>query len=87
MGPKRDLTGIELRRGRKGHEKFRAYVADPERPGHKLTGAWGTYEQALEWRRQALAIKEEAKRRAREERAQAALGRLERSLLNPGKGS
>jgi hypothetical protein len=87
MGQKRDMTGIELRTGSKGHEKFRAYVADPERPGRKLTGPWGTYEQAMEWRREALAIKAKAKRRARELHGRAALGRLERSLLHRGNGA
>ena len=53
-------------------ETFRAYVADPERPGRKVTGPWGTYEQAVDWRGKALGIKAEAKRVARERRAQAA---------------
>jgi hypothetical protein len=80
------MTGIELRIGRKGHEKFRAYVADPERAGRKVTGPWGTYEQAVEWRDKALAVKAEAKRVARQQRAQAALDRLERSSLNQSRG-
>jgi hypothetical protein len=74
------MTGIELRVGRKGHEVFRAYVADPERPGRKLTGPWGTYEQATNWRQRALQIKGEAKARARDRREEAALAKLERSL-------
>ncbi len=77
--PEQDMRGIE-RRAQKGGEAFRAYVADPARAGRKLTGPWGTYEQALEWRRRALNIKAEAKRAAREHRAQAALERLEGSL-------
>lgn len=84
MGHQRDMTGIELRTGRKGNEKFRAYVSDPARPGRKLTGPWGSYEQAVEWRRAALAIKSEAKQAARERRAQASLERLERSFRNVG---
>jgi hypothetical protein len=86
VGQKRDMTGIELRIGRKGHERFRAYVADPQRPGRKVTGPWSTYEHAVEWRRKALGIKAEAKRVAREYRAQAALDRLERSSQNRGHG-
>jgi hypothetical protein len=86
VGQKRDMTGIELRIGRRGHEKFRAYVADPERPGRKVASPWGTYEQAVEWRGKALGIKAEAKRVARERRAQDALDRLERSSLNLSRG-
>lgn len=84
MGQRRDLTGIETRKGRKGQEKFRAYVADPARPGRKLTGSWGTYEQAQEWRSKALGIKAEAKRRAQEQRAERVLASLEGSLRESG---
>jgi len=86
LADKRDMTGIELRVGRNGYEKFRAYVADPGRPGRKVTGPWGTYEQAVEWRRKALRIKAEPKRVSREHRAQDALDRLERASLNQSRG-
>jgi hypothetical protein len=81
MARHRDLVGIETREGARGSQRFRAYVADPARPGRKLTGTWGTYEQALEWRRRAVAIKAEAKRRAQGKRTEGALASLERSLL------
>ncbi len=87
MGQNRDLTGIEVRKGRKNHKKFRAYVADPDRPGRKLTGPWSTYEHAVEWRRRALAIKAEAKQRAQEQRAASTLAQLERSLTERGRAS
>lgn len=86
MGQKRDLTGIETRKGAKGTEKFRAYVADPDRPGRKLTGPWGVFEEAEDWRRRALRIKAEAKRRVREQRTENALARLERSLTERNAG-
>jgi hypothetical protein len=87
MGQKRDMTGIETRIGRKGHEKFRAYTGDPARPGRKLTAPWGTYEEALEWRRRFLAVKAEAKRQARNERMDEMLDSLESSLRDrrPGR--
>jgi hypothetical protein len=81
MGQKRDLTGIETRKGRKGTETYRAYVSDPGWPGRKITGPWGTYDEAREWRRRALAVKAETKQRARQRRAEDALASLERSLL------
>lgn len=80
MGQKRDLTGIETRTGRKGHQKFQAYTGDPARPGRKLTAPWGTYEEALEWRQRFLAVKAKAQQRARQDRMNEALGRLESSL-------
>jgi len=87
MGQKRDLTAIEVRKGRRNGEAFRAYVADPDRPGRKLTGPWDTYEQALEWRRRALEIKAEAKQRAQEQRAANTLAQLERSLAERGRST
>jgi hypothetical protein len=60
MGQNRDLTGIEVRKFKKD-EKFRAYATDPSRPGRKIGSPWGTYEEALEWRRKVLAVKLEAK--------------------------
>jgi hypothetical protein len=86
VGQKRDLTGIETRNGRKGQEAFRAYVADPARPGRKLKGPWGPYEQAHEWRARALRVKADAKRRAQAKRTELALERLGASLLEPRDG-
>jgi hypothetical protein len=78
------MTGIEIRLDRKGVEKFRAYVADPDRPGRKLGSPTGTYEQALEWRHRALELKREAKQAAAEHRAAAALEKLEKALRGRG---
>jgi hypothetical protein len=82
LGQKRDLAGIETRKGRKGLEKFRADAADPARPGRELTGPWGSCAEAQERRVTALGIKAEAKRRTQRERTDRALGGLERSLLD-----
>jgi hypothetical protein len=83
MGQKRDLTGMETRGDRKGQGVFRAYVADPARPGRKLRGPWGSYDQAYEWRNRALRVKADAKHRTQVERTETTLERLASSLLEP----
>ena len=81
MGHKtRDLTGIEVRRRKKG-DAFRGYAADPTRPGRKINGPWGTYEEAAEWRRKVLTIKLEAKRRKQQQRTDETLARVQSALL------
>ncbi len=72
MGQKRDLTAIEVGKFKKG-EKFRAYAPDPMRPGRKIASAWGAYEEALEWRRNALAVKLDARRRKQQQKIQESL--------------
>jgi hypothetical protein len=80
MGQKRDLTGIEVRKFKKG-EKFRAYAADPSRPGRKIGSPWGTYEEAQEWRRRVLALKLDVKQRKQRRRAEEKLMGAESTLL------
>lgn len=79
MGQKRDLTGIEVRK-LKGGEKFRAYVADPTRPGRKISSPWGTYEEAKAWRRKVLGMKLEARQRKQKQRTDETLARIESAL-------
>lgn len=80
MGQKRDLTGIEVRKFKKG-ERFRAYAADPTRPGRKVSSPWGTYEEARTWRRKVLAMKLDAKQRKKTQRTDETLARMESTLL------
>lgn len=80
MGQKRDLRGIEVRKFKKG-EKFRAYAADPTRPGRKINCPWGTYEEAVAWRKKALAMKLEAKQRQHTQRTDETLARIASALL------
>lgn len=80
MGQRRDLTGIEVRKFKKG-EKFRAYAADPTRPGRKINSSWGTYEQAIGWRSKVLAMKLEAKQRKQKQRTDETLARMKSALL------
>ena len=80
VGQKRDLTGIEARKFKKG-EKFRAYAADPTRPGRKINSPWGTYEEAIAWRSKVLAMKLEAKQRKQKQRTDETLARMESALL------
>lgn len=85
-GQKRDSDRLELRIGRRRHEKFRTYVADPERPGRKVASPWGTYEQAVEWRGKALGIRQGPSVLLASGRAQATLDRRERCSLNLSRG-
>jgi hypothetical protein len=79
MGQKRDLTGIEVRKFKKG-EKFRAYTADPTRPGRKISSPWGTYEEAKAWRRKVLAVKLDARQRKKKQRTEETLARIDSAL-------
>jgi len=80
MGQKRDLTGIEVRKFKQG-EKFRAYAADPTRPGRKINSPWGAYEEAIAWRSRVLALKLAAKQRKQKQRTDETLARMESALL------
>lgn len=80
MGQKRDLTGIEVRKFKKG-ERFRAYAADPTRPGRKISSPWGTYAEAKAWRMKVLAMRLEAKHRKQKLRTDETLARMESALF------
>jgi hypothetical protein len=79
MGQKRDLTGIEVRSGRR--ETPSAHTPRIRRaPGGRSPVRGGTYEEAVMWRKKVLAIKQDAKRRKQEQRTDETLARIESAL-------